>query len=111
MEDAWSEWGPWSLCSVECGGGTQYRTRTCEGRPDDCAGQQKMSRPCNLHSCKGEWSCWTEWSQCSVTCGKGFRQRTRHCLAVNNRQVEGTGCEGPFVSQEPCEMPPCQLKY
>ncbi|KAI5706234.1 hypothetical protein M8J75_006147, partial [Diaphorina citri] len=52
MEDAWSEWGPWSLCSVECGGGTQYRTRTCEGRPDDCAGQQKMSRPCNLHSCK-----------------------------------------------------------
>lgn len=58
----------------------------------------------------GEWGCWTEWSECSVPCGKGVRTRSRTCLAVNNRQAEGTGCEGPSVTREPCEMPPC-CKY
>ncbi|KAL1461636.1 hypothetical protein WDU94_013512 [Cyamophila willieti] len=108
-EESWSEWGAWSPCTVECGGGVQYRTRSCDSvRQEDCVGPAKMSRPCNQHNCKGEWSCWTDWSQCSVPCGKGFRQRTRSCLAANNKQTEGTGCEGPSVSQEPCEMSPCQ---
>lgn len=107
-EDVWSDWSSWSPCSVECGGGQQYRVRTCEGRPEDCQGPPKVARACNTHNCKGEWSCWTDWSVCSVSCGIGYKQRTRDCLAVNNKDAEGSGCEGPSIAQEPCEMPTCQ---
>ncbi|PSN40455.1 Semaphorin-5B, partial [Blattella germanica] len=83
-DDVWSEWSNWSPCSVECGGGHQHRTRTCEGRAEECEGPSRMSRSCNSHKCKGEWSCWTDWSSCSVSCGQGLRKRKRHCLSVNN---------------------------
>ena len=59
----------------------------------------------------GEWSCWTDWSVCSVSCGIGYKQRTRDCLAVNNKDAEGSDCEGPSIAQEPCEMPTCQCKH
>lgn len=48
----WSDWGQWSRCSVECGGGQQSRTRTCER--GNCEGTGKMARACNTHSCKGK---------------------------------------------------------
>ncbi|XP_018916719.2 semaphorin 5c [Bemisia tabaci] len=105
MEEEWSEWSNWSECSAECGGGTQFRTRSCEGR--DCPGSPQMSRTCNTQPCKGEWGCWTDWSECSVSCGTGFRERTRVCLAAHNRHEETTGCEGSAAEQQSCEMPPC----
>ncbi|KAG8249732.1 Semaphorin-5A [Homalodisca vitripennis] len=108
VEEVWSDWSSWSPCSVECGGGQQYRVRTCEGRPDDCQGTSRIARTCNTHNCKGEWSCWTEWSECSVSCGIGYKQRSRQCMVHNNRVLEGSGCEGSAISQEPCEMPTCQ---
>lgn len=50
-ESGWSEWSPWSQCSVECGGGQQFRLRVCE--KGNCDGTAKMARACNTHSCKG----------------------------------------------------------
>lgn len=58
----------------------------------------------------GEWSCWTDWSECSVSCGVGYKQRSRQCMVPNNKGLEGSGCEGSALSQEPCEMPSCQCK-
>ncbi|XP_069679507.1 semaphorin 5c [Periplaneta americana] len=108
MDDVWSEWSNWSPCSVECGGGNQHRTRTCEGRAEECEGPSRMSRICNSHACKGEWGCWTDWSGCSVTCGQGVRRRTRHCLSLNNNGIMDSGCEGTAVGEEPCEVISCE---
>lgn len=58
----------------------------------------------------GEWSCWTDWTECSVSCGIGYKQRSRQCVVVNNKGVEGSGCEGSALAQEPCEMPTCECK-
>lgn len=53
-ELGWSEWGGWSACSVDCGGGQQFRQRQCE--KGGCEGTGKMARACNTHSCKGRFS-------------------------------------------------------
>lgn len=123
-EAGWSDWGSWSQCSVECGGGQQFRTRTCER--NNCDGTSKMARACNTHSCKGMnqwsvwlefgsetklssvgvWSCWTDWSPCSVTCGLGKRSRTRDCMTPGK-----DGCEGLSTEFENCELPLCDCKF
>lgn len=46
-----SEWSSWSTCTTLCGGGQQYRTRSCER--DSCEGSTKMTRACNTQPCEG----------------------------------------------------------
>ena len=59
VDGGYSGWSTWSACSVECAGGNQTRTRTCnEPRPDN-GGQNCPSetgydiRQCNSQSCPG----------------------------------------------------------
>ncbi|XP_069502497.1 SCO-spondin-like [Ambystoma mexicanum] len=47
--DPWSEWSPWSMCSVSCGGGEQTRTREC--RQLECEGRSVQSKTCNTQVC------------------------------------------------------------
>ena len=51
---AWHAWGPWTACSVECGGGTRRRVRSCQngraGDPD-CIGGVSQSESCNTNRC------------------------------------------------------------
>ena len=52
------EYGDWSICSQECGGGIQSRTREvvqdAENNGAAC-GEQVLteSRECNIHDCSG----------------------------------------------------------
>nr|XP_039270368.1 coadhesin-like isoform X10 [Styela clava]XP_039270369.1 coadhesin-like isoform X11 [Styela clava] len=46
-----ASWGPWSTCSMICGGGVRYRTRECEkpnGRPE-C--EETDADVCNTNPC------------------------------------------------------------
>lgn len=55
-DSGWSDWSTWSACSAECGGGQQFRTRSCEKEKSNCDGTGKMARACNTHPCRGKWS-------------------------------------------------------
>lgn len=51
--NGWSEFSEWSACSSPCGGGNQFRTRTCERGDGICDGSARMARACNIQPCKG----------------------------------------------------------
>ncbi|XP_077447013.1 adhesion G protein-coupled receptor B1-like isoform X1 [Stigmatopora argus] len=50
----WAGWSRWSVCSQECGGGVQVRSRACQ--PDDavCEGTVEEGRTCNPRACIGK---------------------------------------------------------
>ena len=48
----WNQWSDWYTCSAECGGGTQERTRTCDGT--GCEGNSSETRACNEQQCSSK---------------------------------------------------------
>ncbi|XP_028391429.1 uncharacterized protein LOC114516215 [Dendronephthya gigantea] len=80
----WTEWGTWSVCSRNCSGGEQTRTRDCvkvHGSQQECPGNNTELRDCNTKPCpvNGGWSPWQPWGSCSKTCGFGYNTRQRKC--------------------------------
>ena len=58
IDGNWSDYGAWSECSKQCGGGSQTRERTCNNPAPafggkNCEGGAVESRKCNSHSCPG----------------------------------------------------------
>ena len=58
VDGGWSDFGDWSECSADCGGGTQTRTRTCinpapENGRVDCIGDNKEEQLCFRWMCPG----------------------------------------------------------
>ena len=52
----WSSYGTYTSCTVTCGGGLKYRTRTCTnpapfGGGDSCSGSDTQSTACNTDAC------------------------------------------------------------
>ncbi|KAI8491016.1 hypothetical protein Bbelb_314350 [Branchiostoma belcheri] len=110
VNGGWSDWGPWSNCSVTCGNGTETRDRTCTNPAPayggaDCDGLAQETRACDTGvSCPvdGGWSNWGSWSGCSVTCGVGKETRDRTCTnpAPENN---GADCDGPAQETQACD--------
>jgi len=77
-----SEWGGWSKCTAECGGGTQARQKIVNVAPKhgglEC-GDMLDSRACNDQSCSRDCTLseWSRWSSCSKDCGGGTNHRVR----------------------------------
>ena len=56
VHGGWSNWGGWSGCSVQCGGGSRSRSRSCTNpspqyEGNNCAGSSDESGDCNIHPC------------------------------------------------------------
>merc|ERR1711959_360170 len=81
----WSQWGRWSGCTKECGGGQMERKRYIEVEPRHggkaCKFQASVEvHACNEGSCGKEycaWAPWGEWTGCSATCDTGTQHRAR----------------------------------
>jgi len=83
VDCVWSEWGPWTNCSVTCGSsGTITQTRVIaspavgSGKP--CTGPTSNSESCEAPACPSgcEWAAWSVWTNCPSPCG-GNQTRTR----------------------------------
>jgi len=76
------EWGGWSSCSAECGGGVVERSRWIEteashgGEPCEATEEENA---CNIQSCdvECELSPWSAWSTCSKACNSGSQRSER----------------------------------
>lgn len=115
----YSEWSMFSRCTLTCGGGKQYRTRTCN-RPIpqygglNCSGlgPKREEVDCNTNPCPidGGYSEWTDFSACSVSCNSGTETRTRMC---NRPKPEHGGKEcsryGPAIETRSCFINVCPI--
>ena len=96
LTSARGELSPWSSCSRECGGGRQYRVRSCGGE-EGCVGSSLVEQPCNTEPCPGLWGCWAEWGGCQG----GRRSRSRKCSDARGGGGSGE-CGGESRQEEPC---------
>ena len=67
----WTEWAPWSPCTVTCGGGLRQRARECANPTLRnslgelvCDGDKMAEEQCNGEECP-MWTEWEEWSKCT----------------------------------------------
>uniref|UniRef100_A0AAY5K320 SCO-spondin n=1 Tax=Esox lucius TaxID=8010 RepID=A0AAY5K320_ESOLU len=119
-----SPWGPWTQCSLSCGGlGLKTRTRACShpapargGR--DCLGPRQESTYCQAPDCQvipgpteepslpdedAGFSQWSSWTSCSRSCSDSLtpalKSRRRHCVRPH--------CSGETLQQKACNLPQC----
>ncbi|XP_048736194.2 coadhesin-like [Ostrea edulis] len=104
VDGVWSAWGSFGACSVTCGTGIRFRTRSCSNPAptnggSDCSGHSEDAVICTEQLCPvdGGWSEWSGYSHCSVTCGNGFKIRRRTCT---NPQPSGGGADCVGVNEQ-----------
>eukprot|EP00439_Symbiodinium_sp_Y106_P038052 s1887_g4.t1 len=112
----WADWGAWSDCSCECGGGTKRRTRGVMEAPrnggKECEPQDmEQAFPCNTQPCgsgcvDGQWGAWSSWTSCSATCSSSYQSRSR------NLEIQPSSCgkaaAGPRDEYQVCSnLEPC----
>uniref|UniRef100_A0A3Q2UU73 Adhesion G protein-coupled receptor B2 n=1 Tax=Haplochromis burtoni TaxID=8153 RepID=A0A3Q2UU73_HAPBU len=113
VEGQWSDWGPWSKCSVTCDTGTEQRQRRCSPSVHgwaECKGPHQESRECTNPSCSGggNWGSWNHWSLCSKTCDSGWQRRIRMCEGTG---LQGYPCDGLGEEVRSCNEKKCPAPH
>ncbi|XP_060071250.1 uncharacterized protein LOC132551155 [Ylistrum balloti] len=115
IDGAWSAWGSYGSCSVTCGGGNKYRSRTCSNPTPQyggasCGNADTSSATCNTHHCpiNGGWASWGSYGACSVTCGGGTKYRERTCTSPTP-QYGGASCGNAYSSSTSCNTHHCPI--
>ncbi|XP_041359749.1 SCO-spondin-like isoform X3 [Gigantopelta aegis] len=111
VDGVFSDWSDWGECSVTCGGGIKWRTRTCTGpfyNGADCVGARNDSTSCNENNCPvdGVYNDWSAWSTCTVTCGGGTQWHSRTCVGPF---FGGLPCQGPARETQDCNTQHCPI--
>jgi hypothetical protein len=106
-----SAFGPWSLCSKQCGGGKRTRFRSIDRNPKyggTVCGNLQETGVCNSQSCPVDCvpSAWQSTGICSKQCGGGIQVFTR--TVVTQRLGGGAECDG-FRREEPCNTFSCPI--
>lgn len=110
IDGKWTDWTPWSSCSVSCGGGTQKRDRSCTNpAPANggaaCSGIASETRDCNTQACSSPVAGgWSAWGPCSASCGGGNRTRT-----CTNPAPAGGGAACVGSGSETCNSQACSV--
>lgn len=118
VDGGYSEWGDWDDCTVTCGGGDQFRQRSCTNPPPSGGGNNCLtlglpfeSQPCNVNPCpavNGGLSQWSSWSDCTYSCGKGEQTRNRSC--TNPPPANGgKDCRGKKSGSQSCNEQECEF--
>ncbi|CAL8292204.1 unnamed protein product [Lota lota] len=124
LDGGLSTWGPWSPCSLSCGGlGLKSRSRGCTQPPPahggrDCQGARQETTYCQAPDCPviigptdapttpdedAGFSLWSAWSPCTRTCSDPhtptIKTRQRRCVRPP--------CSGPSHQEKACNLPQC----
>ena len=73
--NGWSNWGSWSTCSAECGGGTKERRRPCDGATpglQGCQGSQFDKIKCNTFACRAGQNRYADHNEYGMPQTKGL---------------------------------------
>ncbi|CAG2239285.1 Hemicentin-1,Coadhesin,Adhesion G protein-coupled receptor B3,Thrombospondin-2,Thrombospondin-1,Mucin-like protein,Adhesion G protein-coupled receptor B1 [Mytilus edulis] len=115
VDGSWAEWSEWDNCTDSCGGGLQFRNRTCsDPEPQfggiDCVGNSVDNNVCNEHECPvdGSWTEWSEWNNCTDVCGGGLKSRNRTC-SDPEPQFGGNDCKGNNTESTLCNQHYCPV--
>jgi hypothetical protein len=106
----WSPWSDWSTCSLDCGSGTQTRSRSIwqdafyEG--DACGDIFNGQQSCNTQPCPEDCVYfWNPWSDCSVPCAGGTQTRTINITTP--AQNNGAPCPTTSPESKTCNTGSC----
>ena len=114
--DCVGDWGEWSNCSADCGGGERSRTyiittpasgsgNSCTHASGDVETENCNTDACNV-DCVGDWS---EWSNCSVTCGGGVQTKTYKITLPAGGSGEACEIEDGNVLERTCNTDACPI--
>jgi len=100
----YTNWSPWSVCSLPCGSGVQKRARglipNAKGEFPTQPEATNESQACNTNKCATAFSDWSEWGACVA----GLKERKRTIVPDVAGQL-GSATAADLSETQACPIP------